>query len=78
MDKPVKQSGTLDYLDEFGIEFEGLAPSEEGWLICLRCSVCGHPWSSVRTSPEFEKEATECPKAHTSKKHTGKGPKKKE
>jgi hypothetical protein len=78
MDRPVKQSGTLDNLSQFAIEFDGLVPSEEGWLICLRCSTCGHQWTAARTSPEFEKEATECPQALTAKKHTGKSPKKKE
>ncbi len=78
MDKPVSQTGTLDYLNEFGVEFMGIAPVEHGFTILLRCVVCGHTWDAQRSSPDFEKEATECPKAATSKKHAPKAPKKKE
>ena len=69
MDNPVKQSGTLDALDRFGISFEGLVPSEDGWALGFRCETCGAVWSAMRTSADFQKEATECPKALTSKKH---------
>ena len=77
MDNPVKQSGTLDNLNQFGIAFEGLVHTMDGWAIGFRCGICGHVWSAMRTSADFQKEATGCPKAHTSKKHTGKGPDKK-
>ena len=70
--RPVKQTGTLDALDRFGIEFEGLVPSENGWAVGLRCVVCNHRWTTMRTRVEFEHEATECPKAATSKKHQAK------
>ncbi len=69
MDNPVKQSGTLDGLDHFGITFEGLIPSQDGWEIGFRCATCGALWTAKRSSPDFQKEATECPKALTSKKH---------
>ena len=69
MDNPVKQSGTLDSLDRFGITFEGLIPTEEGWALGFRCETCGALWTSTRSSSDFQKEATECPKAQTSKKH---------
>ena len=76
--RPVKQTGTLDALDQFGIEFEGLVPSEDGWAIALHCIVCNHRWVTMRTKLEFEREATECPKSQTSKKHqAAKGPDKK-
>jgi hypothetical protein len=77
MDSPVRQSGTLDNLDQFGIAFEGLVPTPEGWALGFRCVMCGHVWALMRSSAEFQKEATECPKAQTSKKHTGKGSNKK-
>ena len=77
MDNPVKQSGTLDCLDRFGITFEGLIPTQEGWSLGFRCGTCGHLWTAMRSSAEFQKEATECPKALTSKKHLPKGPNKK-
>ena len=67
--RPVKQTGTLDALNQFDIEFEGLVPSEDGWAIGLRCIVCNHRWITMRTKLEFEREATECPKAQTSKRH---------
>ncbi len=75
MDNPVKQSGTLDALDRFGIEFEGLIPIQEAWALGFRCTTCGHRWSSMRANPDFQKEATECPKALTSKKHLAKNKK---
>lgn len=77
MDNPVRQSGTLDGLDQFAITFEGLIPSPDGWALGFRCETCGHEWSTMRSSPDFQKEATECPKALTSKKHARKGPDKK-
>jgi DNA-binding transcriptional LysR family regulator len=61
---------------QFGIEFEGVVPTEEGWAIALHCIVCKHRWTTMRTRLEFEREATECPKAQTSKKHQPKGDKK--
>lgn len=78
MDSPVKPFGTLDYLDQFGIEFQGLVPTPEGPALAFRCETCGHTWSLMRSNPEFQKEATECPKAQTSKKHTGKAPPRKQ
>lgn len=66
MDSPVKQSGTLDALDRFGIAFEGLVPTMDGWAIGFRCVTCGHVWSAMRSDADFLKEATECPRA---KKH---------
>jgi len=72
MDNPVKQSGTLDSLDRFGVTFEGLIPSQEGWVLGFRCETCGALWTAARSSPDFQKEATECPKASTSKKHQAK------
>ena len=72
MDNPVKQSGTLDSLDQFGITFEGLIPGQEGWELGFRCETCGALWTAKRSSPDFQKEATECPKAATSKRHQGK------
>jgi hypothetical protein len=77
MDNPVRQSGTLDALDRFGIVFEGLVPTPGGWTLGFRCVTCGHVWTAMRSSAEFRKEATECPKAQTSKKHIGKGSDKK-
>jgi hypothetical protein len=77
MDNPVKQSGTLDALDQFGITFEGLVPSEAGWALGFRCQTCGEIWIAMRSGPDFQKEATTCPKALTAKKHLGKGPSKK-
>lgn len=77
MDSPVKAVGTLDYLDQFGIVFEGLIPTPEGPALGLRCTICGHAWVVFRASSEFPKNATECPKSHTSKKHTSKSPGKK-
>ncbi|MBI3855861.1 MAG: hypothetical protein HY293_09250 [Planctomycetes bacterium] len=77
MDSPVKQSGSLDALDQFGISFEGLMPTMDGWAIGLRCQTCGYGWNVVRSSTDFQKEATGCPKAATSKKHAAKGPTKK-
>lgn len=74
MDNPVKQSGTLDSLDRFGIAFEGLIPTMDGWSIGFRCETCGHRWTAMRSSADFQKEATACPKAQTSKKHLAKGP----
>ena len=71
MDRPVKQTGTLDALNQFGIEFEGLVPSEHGWAIGLHCVICHHRWTTMRTNLAFEREATECPKSQTSKKHIG-------
>ncbi|MBV8880178.1 MAG: hypothetical protein JO332_09460 [Planctomycetaceae bacterium] len=71
MDRPVKQTGTLDALDRFGVEFEGLVPGDQGWMIGLRCFVCNHRWTTSRTRMDFEREATECPKSQTSKKHIG-------
>lgn len=76
--RPVKQTGTLDALDQFGVEFEGLVPSDDGWALALHCIVCNHRWTAMRTRVEFEHEATQCPKSQTSKKHhAGKGPEKK-
>jgi hypothetical protein len=72
MDNPVKQSGTLDCLDRFGITFEGLIPTQEGWALGFRCETCGALWVAARSSSDFQKEATECPKAATSKKHQAK------
>lgn len=69
MDNPVKQSGTLDGLDRFGITFEGLIPMQDGWALGFRCGTCGALWTASRSSQDFQKEATECPKAATSKKH---------
>jgi hypothetical protein len=76
MDSPVKQSGTLDALDRFGITFEGLIPMQDGWELGFRCETCGALWTSKRSSPDFQKEATECPKALTSKKHQAREKKK--
>jgi hypothetical protein len=72
MDNPVKQTGTLDSLDQFGITFEGLIPTEAGWALGFRCGTCGALWTAARSSETFQKEATECPKAQTSKKHLAK------
>jgi hypothetical protein len=72
MDNPVKQTGTLDSLDQFGITFEGLIPTEAGWAIGFRCGTCGALWTAMRSSETFQKEATECPRAQTSKKHLAK------
>jgi hypothetical protein len=72
MDNPVKQSGTLDSLDRFGIAFEGLIPTMDGWAIGLRCLTCDHVWTAQRGDADFQKEATTCPRAGTSKKHTAK------
>jgi hypothetical protein len=69
MDNPVKQSGSLDGLDRFGISFEGLIPTQDGWALGFRCETCGALWASQRSSAGFQREATECPKAATSKKH---------
>jgi hypothetical protein len=74
--RPVKQTGTLDALNQFGIEFEGLVPLEDGWAIGLHCLVCKHHWITMRARVEFEHEATQCPKSQTSKKHQHKGDKK--
>ena len=71
MDNPVKQSGTLDSLDQFGIAFEGLIPTMEGWAIGFRCLTCGHVWTAMRSDADFQKAATHCPRVATSKKHTG-------
>ena len=75
--RPVKQTGTLDALNQFGIEFEGLLPSDDGWAIGLHCLICKHRWTTMRTRVEFEHEATQCPKSQTSKRHqSAKGDKK--
>ena len=75
MDNPVKQSGTLDSLDQFGIAFEGLIPTMDGWAIGFRCLTCEHVWTAMRSGADFQKEATLCPRATTHKKHTGKSKK---
>ena len=75
MDNPVKQTGTLDSLDQFGIAFEGLIPTMEGWAIGFRCLTCDHVWTAVRGDAGFQKEATQCPRLTTSKKHAAKGKK---
>lgn len=72
MDSPVKQTGSLDAIDQFGISFEGLVPTEMGWALGFRCETCGEIWATMRSSADFQKEATVCPKATTSKKHLGK------
>ena len=72
MDNPVKQTGTLDGLDQFGIAFEGLIPTMDGWAIGFRCVTCEHVWAVMRSDADFQKEATQCPRIATSKKHTGK------
>ena len=72
MDNPVKQSGTLDGLDQFGIAFEGLIPTMDGWAIGFRCLTCEHVWTAMRSEADFQKAATQCPRAATSKKHLGK------
>jgi hypothetical protein len=72
MDSPVKQTGSLDAIDQFGIVFEGLVPTEMGWALGFRCETCGALWTAQRSSADFQKEATECPKASTSKKHQAK------
>ena len=69
MDNPVRQSGTLDSLDQFGIAFEGLIPTMDGWAVGLRCLTCEHVWTAQRSSADFQKEATQCPRLATSKKH---------
>ena len=72
MDSPVKQTGTLDALDQFDVTFEGVIPTQEGWALGFRCAICGALWTAVRSSADFQKEATTCPKAQTSKKHLAK------
>ena len=72
MENPVKQSGTLDALDQFGIAFEGLIPTMDGWAIGLRCLTCDHVWTAQRSGADFRKEATHCPRTATSKKHAAK------
>lgn len=70
MEKPAKLKGTLDDLDQFGVEFIAVAPLEDGnAAIGLRCSTCGYQWLAVRASESFDKDVSECPKAGTSKKH---------
>jgi len=76
MENPVKQSGTLDALDVFGIAFEGLIPTMDGWAIGFRCLTCDHVWTAIRSDAGFRKEATTCPRVSTSKKHAGKPGKK--
>ena len=72
MENPVKQSGTLDALDQFGIAFEGLIPTMDGWAIGFRCLTCDHVWTAMRSDADFQKEATQCPRVATSKKHAAK------
>ena len=77
MDNPVKQSGTLDDLNQFGIAFEGLIPTMDGWAIGVRCLTCDHVWTAMRSDADFQKSATQCPRVSTSKKHAPKTGKKK-